>query len=147
MYTAGPLNTLLWGCESWNMIGKNIRRLNGFHHKAIKRILGLRWECVKEERIMNEEVRYHFNNIPNIESFIIRRTHRYIGKIMRSEKNNIPWKPLGAWIHCPRKTGRLLNSCNNNLFMAIRVIVPDVEKNDKFQSWAVLASNENSWNN
>jgi len=83
VYTAGPLNTLLWGCESWNMTAKNIRRLSGFHHKAIKRILGLRWECVKEERITNEEVRNHFNNSPNIETFIIRRTNRYIGKIMR----------------------------------------------------------------
>ena len=93
------------------MTAKNVRRLNSFHYKAIKRMLGLRWECVKEERIMHEEVRNHFNNIPNIKTLIVRRTNRYIGKIMRLEKNNILRKLLGAWIHCPRKTGRPQNSC------------------------------------
>jgi len=73
-------------------------------------------------------VRYHFNNIPSIETFIIRRTNRYIGKIIRSEKNNIQWKLLGAWIYCPRKTERLQNSCNNILFRAIRGIKPDRKK-------------------
>jgi len=48
VYATGPLSTLLWGCESWNMTAKNVRRPNGFHHKAIKRILELRWEHVKE---------------------------------------------------------------------------------------------------
>jgi len=31
-------------------------------------------------------------------------------------------------------------------FKAIRAIVPDVEKNGKFWSWAILANDENSWN-
>jgi len=57
VYAAGPLNTLLWGCESWNLTERNLKRLSSFHHKAIKRILGLKWERVKEEKIMNEEVR------------------------------------------------------------------------------------------
>ena len=34
----------------------------------------------------NEEVRWCFNNIPNIETYIIRRTSRYIGKVIWSEK-------------------------------------------------------------
>ena len=88
------------------------------------RILGLRWERVKEERITNEEVRKCFKNIPNTETFIVRRTNRYIGEIVRSEKNNIRRKLLGAWIYCPRKTGRPQNSCYNNFFKAIRAIVP-----------------------
>ena len=57
VYAAGPLNTLLWGCESWNLTERNLKRLSSFHHKAIKRILGLKWERVKEEKITNEEVR------------------------------------------------------------------------------------------
>ena len=30
--------------------------------------------------------------------------------------------------------------------MVIRAIIPDVDKNGKFQSWAILTSDENSWN-
>ena len=52
--------------------------------------------------------------MPNIETYIIKRTSRYIGKVIRSEKKNIPWKLLGAWIFTPRKIGRPQDSCNNN---------------------------------
>ena len=110
------------------MTEQNQKCLSSFHHKAIKRILGLKWERVKEEKIMNEEVRRQFNNIPNIETYIIRRTSRYIGKVIRSEKNNIPWKLLGAWIFAPRKIGRPQNSCNNNFLVAICALIPEVEK-------------------
>jgi len=132
VYAAGPLNTLLWGCESWNLTQRNLKHLSSFHHKAIKRILSLKWERVKEEKITNEEVRRRFNNIPNIETYIIRRTSRYIGKVIRSEKNNIPWKLLGAWIFAPsRKIGRPQNSCNNNFLIAICAL---------FQRWKKVAN-------
>ena len=128
VYAAGPLNTLLWGCKSWNLTEPNLKHLSSFHHKAIKRILSLKWERVKEEKITNEEVRRRFNNIPNIETYIIRRTSRYIGKVIRSEKNNIPWKLLGAWIFAPRKIGRPHNLCNNNFLIAISALIPEVKK-------------------
>jgi len=91
--------------------------------------------------------RWWFNNIPNIETYIIRRTSRYIGKVIRSEKNNIPQKLLSAWIFAPRKIGRLQNSCNNNFLIAISALIPEVKKNGKFQSWTPLTGEESSWNN
>ena len=57
VYMASPLNTLLWGCKSWNLTERNLKHLSSFHHKVIKRILSLKWEKVKEEKITNEEVR------------------------------------------------------------------------------------------
>ena len=96
---------------------------------------------------MNEEVRRQFNNIRNIETYNIRRTSRYIRKVIRSEKNNIPRKLLGAWIFAPRKIGRPQNLCNNNFLVAICALIPEVEKNGKFQSWTPLAGEESSWNN
>ena len=95
---------------------------------------------------MNEEVRRRFNNIPNIETYIIRRTSRYIGKVIRSEKNNIPRKLLGAWTFAPRKIGRPQNSCNNNFLVAISALIPEVKKNGKFQSWTPLAGKESFCN-
>ena len=96
---------------------------------------------------MHYKVLRRFNNIPNIETYIIRRTSRYIRKVIRSEKNNIPWKLLGAWIFAPRKIGRPQNSCNNNFLVAICALIPEVKKNGKFQSWTPLAGEESSWNN
>jgi hypothetical protein len=35
VYTSGPLNALLWGCESWNLTKKNLNKLRSFHHGVI----------------------------------------------------------------------------------------------------------------
>ncbi len=35
----GPLNTLLWGCECWNPMKRNLNKLRSFHHSAIRKIL------------------------------------------------------------------------------------------------------------
>eukprot|EP00978_Attheya_sp_CCMP212_P021044 scaffold61036_cov44-Attheya_sp.AAC.1 len=36
-----PINTLLWGCESWTMTAQSIRILESFHTKSIHKILGI----------------------------------------------------------------------------------------------------------
>ena len=119
VYLAGPLNTLLWGCESWNVTEKHQKNLHSFHHSAICRILGIKWDQVQEQKITNEEVRKKLNNILHVDMFIIRWTCRSVGKVIRSKDSAIARKLLGAWIHCPCKIGHPQNSCNNNSLVAI----------------------------
>jgi hypothetical protein len=49
IYMAGPLNALLWGCETWNLTKRNLNRLSSFHHGAIRRILAISWREVREK--------------------------------------------------------------------------------------------------
>jgi len=56
VYLSGPANTLLWGCKSWNLTNKNLRCLKYFHLLAVRRILGIKWEQVIENKTKNEEV-------------------------------------------------------------------------------------------
>jgi hypothetical protein len=44
IYIAGPLNALLWSCESWNLIKKNLNKLHSFHHGDIHQILSIEWQ-------------------------------------------------------------------------------------------------------
>ena len=39
IYITGPLNTLLWGCETWAMKQSILTKVEAFHHTAIRRIL------------------------------------------------------------------------------------------------------------
>jgi hypothetical protein len=80
VYTSLAISTVLWGCESWSLSAKNKKELESFHHSAIRRILNIRWEQVRNERIRNKQVRLQFCNIPKIESFINKRTAAYIEK-------------------------------------------------------------------
>lgn len=51
----------------------NLYKLTVFHHQAIRRIIGIRWNQVREQHIKNKELRGLLSNtnqyIPNIDAF------------------------------------------------------------------------------
>ena len=114
IYMAGPLNILLWGSESWNLSEQNREKLNAFHHTAIRQILGIWMDEVIKCHIMNEQVQKWFCNIPKVDSFITRRTWKYMGKVYRTKEESLPKKMLGAWVPAPRKAGRPQMSSKDN---------------------------------
>jgi hypothetical protein len=67
IYVSCPLNALLWGCETWNLSAKNLKKLEAFHHGAARRILSIKWQQVREEKIRNKQVRFRFCNVPKAE--------------------------------------------------------------------------------
>jgi hypothetical protein len=89
LYIGGPINALLWGAKSWNLSKKNLNKLNIFHHSAMRWILGINMERVKNERIKNISTRKAFCNLPSIEYYIKRRVWNYIGKIVRQEVSTL----------------------------------------------------------
>jgi hypothetical protein len=55
IYFSFTVNAALWGWESWNLSAKNKKHLESFHHSAIRRILNIRWQQVREDRIRNKQ--------------------------------------------------------------------------------------------
>ena len=146
---AGPLNALLWGCESWNLTKQNLNKLTAFHHSAIRRILGIGWDQVREKHIKNREVRGLLCNIPNIDAYIAKRTATYLGKISRLNNNCYPKKFLTAWIAGGRKSGAPQLTCNNNFPASIKKILPKnlaLSNNQAIlNEWFHLAQDETNW--
>ena len=142
IYLAGLVNTLLWGLESWNLSQMNYSKLRIFQHAAIKYILNLGWEKIKEKRITNKEVRHCFENIPEINFFINRRTWMYIGKTVRASEQSTSKQLLGAWIHCSRKAGHPQNSLKKHFLMTLKTVLPELSKEGRFQEWFSLATDE-----
>ena len=128
---------------------RNTDKLMSFHHNAIRRILGIKWNQVREKHIKNKEVRGLLCNIPNIDAYIIRRTATYLGKISRSDNNNYPKKNLTAWINQKRKIGAPQLTCNNNFATSIQKILPPQKKLSNKQAhlreWIPLAKDESTW--
>jgi len=149
IYVAGPLNALLWGCESWNLTKNNLRKLTAFHHGAIRRILGIKWSQVREQHIKNNEVRVLLCNIPNIDAFIYRRTATYLGKITRADTNtSYPKKFRAAWINDHKKPGAPQLTCNNNFVNALTNILPpdmQISKQAPLCEWIPLALDKDNW--
>jgi len=149
IYIASPLNALLWGCEAWNLTKRNLNKIMSFHHSAIRRILNIRWDQVRNNHIKNHEVRGLLCNIPNVDAFINKRTATYIGKISRSNPEAFPKKFLAAWICGKRKNGHPQLTCNNNYARVIEAILPAdktlTNKQALLKEWLPLATDESSW--
>ena len=149
IYVAGPCNALLRGCETWNLTKDNLKKIMVFHHGAIRRILGIRWNQVREQHIKNHEIRGILCNIPNVDAFINKRTATYIGKVSRSNPESYPIKFLTAWIHGKRKNGAPQLTCNNSFAKVIeKILPPDKPLSNKqapLKEWLPLAKNESNW--
>ena len=120
-----------------------------FHHSAIRRILGIKWNQVREKHIKNKEVRGILCNIPNVDVYIAKRTAVYLGKVSRSNNNTYPKKFLAAWITGKRKNGAPQLTCNNNFADSIKKILPAekilTNKQVMLRDWVPLAKDESNW--
>ena len=91
----------MYGSETWKMTRGDEKRLNTFLHKALRRILKIRWPM----KVSNEEIRRRVS-LATISEMVAHRRWRWIGHVLRRENNSIPrvaltWTPDGR-----RKRGR-----------------------------------------
>ena len=145
LYLSLPVNTLLWGCESWTMTARSIKALESFHTKSIRKILGISMLNVEALRITNEMVRKEFNNITTMENMIKKRQIIWIGKLARLPENRLPRQLLSAWVQNPRKRGKPQLTLRNAMAKAIETIIPDSGMEAQLNKWLPWAENKVAW--
>jgi hypothetical protein len=104
LYTTAPLQALLRGAESWSLSKQNLNTLNVFHHSAIRWILRIKMNQVKEDKIRNTDIRKKNENLQDINYYIKKRAWTYIGKIVRQQQDSLPKKTLRSLATVPKKT-------------------------------------------
>ena len=105
LYSSCVLSTLLYGSECWRMTELDLTKLSVFHTKCLRRILHIFWP----RKISNEELLSQCNQ-ENMATILLRRRWKWIGHVLRREKNSITrtallWTPEGK-----RKCGRPKNT-------------------------------------
>ena len=90
LHQATPMNLMLWGSENWSGNKADIAKMNTFHHKSTRRILGITMGRVKEEEITNEDVRGRFGNIEPMRDTWRKRQLLFIGRIVRLKEGTHP---------------------------------------------------------
>ena len=83
-----------------------MKKLEVFHLRSIRRILGISWDNVRNEKSSNLQVRKRFNNIKNVELQISKRRLTFLGKIIRMSNDKIPARLLSAVCQGKRPLGR-----------------------------------------
>ena len=76
---------LLCGCETWTLYRRHIKKLELFHMRALRSILGIRWQ----DHITNLKVLDQAKST-SIESTIIKAQLGWVGHVIRMEECRIP---------------------------------------------------------
>ena len=85
VYSACVLSTLLYGSETWTTYARQERRLNAFHLRNLRRILGISWQ----DKVTNAEVLSRAD-LPSMYTLLRQRRLRWLGHVHRMEASRIP---------------------------------------------------------
>ena len=85
VYQACVLSTLLYGSEAWTTYAKQEKRLEVFHLRCLRRILGVSWK----DRITNNAILDKAETM-SIRSLLCQRRLRWLGHVRRMQDGRIP---------------------------------------------------------
>lgn len=85
VYRACVISTLLYGSEAWTLYSYQERRLNSFHLRCLRRILGITWR----DRITHTAV-LERAQLPSMFSLLRQRRLRWLGHVRRMDDGRIP---------------------------------------------------------
>ena len=102
VYNACVLSVLLYGSECWTPLRRHIRKLNTFHQRNIRRIMGIsnleRWT----KRITMAEIRGRWGDREPVSDKVIKRRLQWLGHLARMKNTRLPKKSLFGWLCQPR---------------------------------------------
>ena len=85
VYQACVLSTLLYGSETWTLYSHQERRVNSFHLRCLRRILGITWQ----DRVPNKNILAQAG-IPSIFALLSQRRLRWLGHVSRMQEGRLP---------------------------------------------------------
>ena len=102
VYQACVLSTLLYGSEAWTLYSRQEHKLNAFHLRCLRRLLGITWR----DRVTNIDVLAKAG-MPSMFAILTQRRLRWLGHVSRMEDGRIPKDLLfGELATGTRPTGR-----------------------------------------
>lgn len=85
VYQACVLSTLLYGSEAWTTYARQEDRLESFHLRCLRRILGITWQ----DKITNTAVLEQASSL-SIHLLLCQRRLRWLGHVHRMQEGRIP---------------------------------------------------------
>ena len=134
IYKATILPTVLYGSEAWTCSDSDYAKLNAFHTKKMRSILGL-----KRDQIHNKELYQRTKSFP-LEDLVRRNRLRWAGHLRRFDENRLPKKVLFGSLNMGKASrGRPKKNWLDNL-------KSDCEKvNIPEQQWTTRAKDRTEW--
>ena len=135
VYDACFVSTLLYGSEAWTTYSKQEQKLNSFHPRSLRRILGISWG----DKVPNTEV-LDRAGVPTMYTLLRQRRMRWIGRVRRMEDGSISKDILyGELAVGKRPRGRPQLRYEDVCKRDMRALKIDPE------SWEDIAAARSSW--
>ena len=136
VYKAVVVTSLLYGCETWTLYRKQLRTLDPFHLRCLRKIMGISWE----DRISNTEV-LRRANMPGIEALIMKARLRWVGHLVRMDDTRLPKMVFFSELQATgaRNIGRPLKRYKDCLKASLGAC------GIQLQGWEVLAFDRSAW--
>ena len=137
LYTSLVLSVALYASETWKMTGRTAQRLDVFHQRCLRKILGISWQ----DRITNEEVLRRTKQ-RELSTLVKERRLKILGHTLRMPtgrhaKISLKWTPDGG----KRKRGRPTTTWR-------RTISKDLQEMGlTWQEAETLAEDRKGWRN
>ena len=98
IYNASVLSVLLYGSECWIPLRKHIQKLNTFHHRCIRTIVGITNRQQWAEHITMAEVRQRWGDEETAAVKVIKRRLEWLGHLAHKPDHGIPKLALFGWL-------------------------------------------------
>ena len=98
VYRAVVLGVLLYGSETWTTKRDTIRRLEVFHNRCLKGILGITAAQQRTEHLSTVQIAEHFGMRESLEDLMTARRLRWLGHVARIDEDRIPKRMLFGWL-------------------------------------------------
>ena len=98
VYRACVLSVLLYGSECWTPLSGQLRKLNSFHHRCVRSVLGITNQQQWEQKISSGTVRALWGDLETISTKLRKRRLEWLGHLVRMSDHRIPRISLFAWL-------------------------------------------------
>ena len=94
VYKAVVLSALLYGAETWTLKALQVRRLNSFHNRCVRTILGVTRYQQWKERTTTRRLASDFGMQETISDLVMEQQLRWLGHVGRMNEERLPKRVL-----------------------------------------------------
>ena len=105
VYQACVLSVLLYGSECWSLLSRHVNRLNAFHHRCVRNILGVTRQQQWEQYITSEQTREQWGDLETAALKVMGCRLEWLGPCCSDGRTSNPKMVLFGWLPQTRPPG------------------------------------------
>ena len=138
VYRAVVLSVLLYGAETWAVKAESVRRLNNFHNRCVRTIMGVSKYQQWKERITSRQLAEAFGMEVTMAHLLMKQRLRWLGHLARMEPSRMPKQLLYGELEKKRPTHGTKRRWRD-------LVTADIKAVNMDDGWYDLAQDRKAW--